>query len=240
MAAALAFVATKSLLCAGLVFPLGLLLLLLWQMMTSGGAKYEDMLNDVATGLRWVHDNRQQLHCPSQSPPAKLLFGGYSSGAHVAASLLQRPDVLKDHGLPEPTAGLCDAVLFLSGLFATWDVLHLQKGMLGAPMRWSGFTDWVFRFTFGDRSAKNTSPLQDVASSPVLPHVLIGCRSEVFGIAALEDAFGFVLCEDKYAAALKRIGVSDVRASKVDSNHFGMLLDSKFEAVLQDELGRQK
>jgi acetyl esterase/lipase len=239
---------SKSLSIAGLLFVLGSLLLLLWWTLTLGGAKYEHMLQDVATGLRWVHDNREELHCPSQPSPKKLLFGGYSSGAHVAAVLLQRPDVLKGHGLPAPTAGLCDGVLFLSGLFATWDLLHLQKGVLGGPMRQSGFTDWVFRFTFGEHRvwsrdeyltipANNTSPLQDVARTPNLPHVMIGCESEVFGIDALDDAFGFVLCQDRYAAALKQIGIP-VRASKVDSNHFGMFLDDRFMAMLRSELNR--
>jgi len=235
----LTFTATASFCDAGLVFLASAFQLLLWQKLTCSSATYEDMLADVACALRWVHDNRQHLHCPSQPPPTKLMFGGYSSGAHVAASLLQRTEILEANGLPQPSAGLCDSLIFLSGVFATFDVLHLQTGMLGGLIRSIGLTDAVFRWTFVNANSKSTSPLRDVARTPRLPHILIGCYSEAFGIAALEQAFGFVLCEDAYASALKQAGVP-VRASKIDSNHFGLFIHPTFAKVIGDELRRHK
>jgi len=71
------------------------------------------MMDDVAQALVWVRSHRAEL----APPDAKLIIGGYSSGGHVAVSLLQRPDKLAHFGLP-PAAG-CDGILLLSGVLAT-------------------------------------------------------------------------------------------------------------------------
>ena len=98
---------------------LGPLLLLLWHWLARGAASHEQMVDDVASALRWVRAHRADLVvAPGMPPPPKLVFGGYSSGAHVAACLLQRPGVCAARGLPPPSE-LCDGVLLLSGVLGT-------------------------------------------------------------------------------------------------------------------------
>ena len=69
------------------------------------GQPPDDMLDDVGSALRWVRENRSSLAAPDCEPAKVQIFGGYSSGGHVAASLLQRPDKLKQWGLPPLAAG---------------------------------------------------------------------------------------------------------------------------------------
>ena len=51
------------------------------------------LLDDVLVALRWVAAHHATLHAPGGAPATRLVFGGYSSGAHVAATLLQRAEL---------------------------------------------------------------------------------------------------------------------------------------------------
>ena len=68
-----------------------LVLGLLLRVAARGAATHAEMLEDVRRALRWVRTNRASLVYPGTGPARRLVFGGYSSGAHVAASLLARP-----------------------------------------------------------------------------------------------------------------------------------------------------
>lgn len=112
----------------------GLLLLLLraWDTAAVDSATIEEMVDDVAAALALVLRERDALlpaaadlstgfGLLSDSAPrlsGRTYFGGYSSGAHVASSLLlPRPPSVRArarHGLP---AQLCDCVLHISGVF---------------------------------------------------------------------------------------------------------------------------
>ena len=114
----------------------GLLLLLLraWDTAAVDSATIEEMVDDVAAALALVLRERDALlpaaadlstgfGLLSDSAPrlsGRTYFGGYSSGAHVASSLLlPRPPSVRArarHGLPLP-AQLCDCVLHISGVF---------------------------------------------------------------------------------------------------------------------------
>jgi hypothetical protein len=99
---------------------LGALLLLAWHPLARGAATHEQMIDDVASALLWVRAHRTELvAAPGAAPPAKMVFGGYSSGAHVAMCLLQRPDLLAARGLPPPAelcATACSSYLASSAL----------------------------------------------------------------------------------------------------------------------------
>ena len=142
-----------------------------WRLAARGSAKHAEMHEDGCDALKWVLANRAAL----APPTAKLVFGGYSSGAHVALSLLQRPKLFAAHGLPAPHA-LCDGVLLLSGVLGT----RLTCESKDKPLLSPGLTDTIAKLCFGVAGAAALpSPVHDVDSSPDLPHLLIGCEHEV-------------------------------------------------------------
>jgi len=201
----------------------------LWGLGARGSATFEQMLDDVATALQWVQANRASL--PQHGP--KVVFGGYSSGGHVASSLLQRPDVLAAHGLPSRIPELCDGVLLLSGVLGTRPTAGSK-----AP-RW--LTDAVNALVWGDELAALPSPVHAVGeigesggtASPaeLPPHLLVGCRHEVFGLRMLDTYF----CAADYAAVLGRRGVK-ARHVEVASDHWNVLNSAALSRALREEL----
>ena len=118
---------TASLLWWAYLLPLVFVLvcaLLKWS--ARGSATLNDMVDDVATAIAWVEqhphlifasgDNNQT--CRQRQRP-QVVFGGYSSGGHVAATLLQRPASYwkERHGLASPKE-LFDAIVYISGVLA--------------------------------------------------------------------------------------------------------------------------
>lgn len=196
----------------------------LWALGASGSASYEDMLHDVADALVWVSDNKEKLTSGSLSSPP-FVFGGYSSGGHVAAMLLQNPELLTSRGLPPPEK-LCDAVLMVSAVLA---VRHSTKEEpeKDAP-RWC--TNFVIEMVFGKTNAESLpSPLH--GTLPRLPHVLIGCEKEVFGFNFLNLFF----CSKKFAETLLRYG-TPARYVEIKSDHWNVLNSSALACALDDEL----
>lgn len=97
-----------------------------------GSAQMDDMMDDVATAIAWVQDNKDKVlvnrhhrssggdhEATSLAAECQVVFGGYSSGGHVSAMLLQQPDgYWKQRGLLPPHK-LFSAVLYISGVLAT-------------------------------------------------------------------------------------------------------------------------
>jgi hypothetical protein len=94
----------------------------LWLATARASASHTDMMEDVAQALAWVRLNRGLL-CDTPELLTTTWFGGYSSGANVAASVLAQPDsFFSARGLPPPSTGeLCDGVIHLSGVFGDGD-----------------------------------------------------------------------------------------------------------------------
>ena len=106
-----------------------------------GSATLDDMVDDVAAAMAWVQDNTNLVVMPScrgnnnnnddtttRALP-KIVFGGYSSGGHVAATLLQRPDAYwKERGLQQP-----DAVLYISAVLAVQPITTTLRQQHGPP-----------------------------------------------------------------------------------------------------------
>ena len=201
----------------------GSLTALAWILAANGAATHDEMLEDVCMALKWIVANRESLThvapaapgAASQMPP--LVFGGYSSGAHVAMSLLQRPALLASHGLAAPSR-LCAGVLLLSGV--------LGKRPLGPHTSFltPRLSDVILNCAFGRAGvAALPSPVDDVELSPNTPHLLIGCQHEVFGLWAVEAAMNDVLfCSAQMVTRLKARGVP-ARLIEVQSDHWFML-----------------
>ena len=225
-------------------FPFVLLVALAWYFAARGAATHDDMLEDVCTALKWVLANRATTlsqaapaadgchaaaaaaSAASSSPPPTLVFGGYSSGAHVAVSLLQRPELLAASELPPPSE-LCSGVLLLSGVLGTR--LTQPRTSAASP----ALTDIILRACWGSTAAAALpSPVHSAERSPPLPHLLLGCEHEVFGLPLVEAAMNDVLfCSREFTRRLVARGVS-AELVEVRSDHW-FVLGSK---VLHDAL----
>lgn len=213
---------------------------MLWHLAARGAATHDEMLEDVCCALRWVLASRATLaHAgpaaapSSDSPPPPLpplVFGGYSSGAHVAVSLLQRPQLLTAHGLPPPPE-LCAGVLLLSGVLGT-RLTQPATSFLSPHL-----TDLVVTTAFGSAGAKALpSPVHEAERSPALPHLLLGCVHEVFGLPAVEAAFNDVMfCSRELAARLQARGVP-AELIEVPSDHWFVLGSKELQAALRGAL----
>lgn len=191
--------------------------------LSRGAATYDDMLDDVSRALAWVRTNRDRLVAPSQ----RLVFGGYSSGAHVASTLLTRPDVLAARGVPAPKQW-CDGVILLSG------VLGVRPGApLSTSASWAaGLPGLIVRNVFGKEAAASLpSPVHMISQQLPLPHLLIYCEHEVFNLQPIERAMGVMFCSEMYGAALKARGV-DALMLPVQSDHWAVLNSKGFASAL--------
>ena len=195
-----------------------------------GAADFEDMVRDVADALYWVQKYRATvyLRIPGDtSPQQKLVFGGYSSGGHTAAALMQRPKLLEARGLPKPEE-LFDAALFISGVLA----VRPPKTTTNAAHPSTWLTDLVTRVVFGKQGASRLpSPLHTLHKQPRIPHVLIGCIEEVFGLPWMDVFF----CSRDFCQSLRRYGVP-ARLVEVNSDHWNILGSRSLSSVLGKEL----
>lgn len=97
-----------------LTFCLGLLLM---ELAGNGSATFSQMQNDVMDALAYVEKNKKRLglNISSELP---IIFGGYSSGGHVASCCTQEPDLWKHRNLPTPDI-YCESLLYLSPVLST-------------------------------------------------------------------------------------------------------------------------
>lgn len=206
-----------------------------WHALAFGAASHDEMMDDVALALKWIRNNRERLvmcgdDADTPARPRLQIFGGYSSGAHVAMSLLQRPGKLAQNGLTAPMAGF-DGVLLLSG------VCSARGGMpLPAPKWATRIVSAITSVVFGsDAAEKLPSPVHTPQLTPAVPHLLIHCRHEGFGIRPLEAVLDVLLCSKQYAAALSERGLP-VQVRPVDSDHWTVLNSGALSDALQEKL----
>lgn len=237
--------------------------LLVWQHLARGAATFGMMMEDVCQALKWVRAHRDELGptappatysawgrlpgragAEAEKPPlqSKVVFGGYSSGGHVAISLLHRPELLAKQSLPPPTE-LCDGVLLLSGLLGT----SLSCPPAEAPRLAPRLTDAITRLVFGGAAAAELpSPVHEAGAeagaaaasrSPPLPHVFIDCAHEVFGLPLIEKALGVYFCGREMHRRLRARGVTSTHL-EVNSDHWRVLRSKPLVAALRKALTR--
>jgi len=206
-----------------------------------GAADFDEMLHDVAEALCWVqrHKDSELLRKNSFSgsfmeekkdgseheTPQPLVFGGYSSGGHVAATLMQRPDLFTKKGLPAPHE-FCDAALFISGVLAV-------RPPPSTDISYSTWcTDLVTTVVFGKSGAAILpSPLHGIHKQPKVPHLLIGCENEVFGLAWMDVFF----CSRAFCESLNERKVP-AKLVEVKSDHWNILGSRSLRNALSTEL----
>jgi acetyl esterase/lipase len=186
-----------------------------------GAATLDDMHEDVATALTFIQLNKTLL-ASSTTTNAKFVFGGYSSGGHVAATLLQNDVLWKRHSLAAPTQ-LFSGILYISA------VLSVRKADYsgGCPTAW--LTNLVMWTVWGPNAHTIPSPL--VGSLPKLPHVLIGNVNEVFGLGILDAFFS----SEAYVNRAKSMGVPAIYRP-VPCDHWNILASRALRDALEHEL----
>jgi hypothetical protein len=206
------------------------MLLLLWIFLAwqgQGAATLDDMVQDVADALHFIHSELSLPHRPSADPtsPSKkspILLGGYSSGGHVVATLLssQYSDKIKTLQEPEWIQG----VFYLSG------VLSLDSWLMNA-VTLTEFGKWA-----RDIPSPYTQQPQQRRCLPqpstIYPHLIIGCRYETFGVPVLDAT----LCAPAYAKWLSSQHHVPARCVLVDSNHWSVLNSRALSVALQENL----
>lgn len=216
-----------------------------------GSASFSVMLNDVTEALVWIQHHRKHQQdsitnlLVSSSP---IIFGGYSSGGHVAATLLQTPELFISHGLPPPEK-LFTSILMISAVLAVRPLeiiddtfTNKQKQLVTSwsPPRW--FTDFILFLVWGKKEADNIpSPIQHLfnnvdnpqESTFNLPHLFIGCKHEVFGLNVLDLMF----CSKQYVQILQSKGCNtNAKRVEVKSNHWSILNSTNFAIAIQENI----
>ena len=224
-----------------------------------GAASFDDMQKDVMDALAWLHVNETRLgldrhpttnkrgggteHQQQQQQQAEwknrrrrlFVFGGYSSGGHVAATVLQNPTLWTDQNLAKPRIH-CDSILYISPVLATraYDaILRAAPAFLWSPPSPIWLTGSVVRAVFGHVTGQVPSPIHTYDRSPRVPHVFIGCKNEMFGLTWLDTFF----CSSDYNGLLNGMGIES-RYRTVRSDHWNILSSAELKVVLGEELGR--
>ena len=180
------------------------------------GATIDEMVNDVNDSLVYVQSHRQELGLPSHSKSPKLVLGGYSSGAHVAAtwysrqsSSLSSSSTSKKSNVPATNLNSSSSpykdivgIMYLSG------VLSLDSWLMH-----------VVTWTVFNKSGNDIpSPIQQLptfsSSNIAVKHLLIGCNNETFGIPILDATF----CSKEYVQKLSRSYSSPMPSSASNSS----------------------
>ena len=208
-----------------------------------GAAGIHDMVSDVSSALGYIDVHAHEWGLGGLEPQnlnhknsIPVVFGGYSSGAHVAATLLTVSPLSpllsvtskEPHKLKHLTIR---SVLYLSG------VLDVSA----EPFLMS----LLSRLVLGKPPSEVPSPLRALASLDEMtigsfpPHVLIGCKREVFGWSILDSAF----CANEYAETLRSSRHTD-ETSKVQLillddwtvNHWSILSSLALRKALRNVL----
>ena len=106
-----------------------------------------------------------------------------------------------------------------------------------APAWAAAIADAITAVIFGGREAskKLPSPVHTPHLTPSVPHLLVYCRHEVFGIAALESILDILLCSTHYASALIARGLP-VQQRPVESDHWFVLGSKALSDVVESAL----
>lgn len=226
---------TLSMLCLWMIQPTYYEYWLLgWFLLSCQGkdaATMDDMLQDVENAMDFIHNNTQCLGLEKNNDTeTTFIVGGYSSGAHLAATYLNQLKKFK-RKQEERIVG----VLFLSGVLSLkcWEMNLLCQTVFGvfsntlpSPL------EMLSSSSENPKKNKNSSTLLPMICN--LPHLLIGCRHEVFGLPILDHAF----CSTEYCQRLKMANKLSrcVLIQGWNSNHWTILSSFGLTQALEENL----
>ena len=147
-------------------------------------AKIDQMAGDVAKAILWVHQHAREY----RGDPNRIIVGGHSAGAQLAALVCTDNRYLKNEGL---TLSIIKGCVPVDG-----DTYDVPLQIATVEERRAN----IYRQTFGDEaSQKNLSPITHVAKGRYLPPFLI---------LHVADHPETKLQSEKLAQALTEAGIS--------------------------------
>jgi hypothetical protein len=224
-----------------------LLLYMLLEYSSRGAASFDDMLHDVAQAMACYFDHHHKRQSSSPNDTA-IYFGGYSSGAHVALTLLQRSDVWNNYLSTKPPTQLLNGILIISGVLAVRpETIPLPAPSSSNNKKQTTFmslghdkpqwlTNWVMQTVWGkDRQHDIPSPIAQ-EQFPKLPHLIVGNVCELcFGwCSPWLDVF-FLGSPEIYVEILLAHGIPG-RYRPVHSDHWNILASPQLRHILREEL----
>ncbi len=211
-----------------------------WYWQGQGAATLKDMLYDVSTALNHVDKHIVHWHGGEwrhkTDDKLPIIFGGYSSGAHVAATLLSNPSLT-----PLPTE---DTVTKLESMEIS-HILYVSGFLCVSPKDW--ITTFLTLVVLGEWPSNVPSPLQHLKSRgggvlkafgkarPHPQHTLIGCQHEVFGLPILNSAF----CSDEYVKEMNKQSEGSaewIPLNEWTCNHWSVLSSMSLRKALHKSL----
>jgi len=224
-----------------------------------GSAELEDMMSDVSEAIEWVKCNKHALvlenHDMNNLP--KMIFGGYSSGGHVSATLMNKRYFWEKYG------DIISGIIMISGVLAvkpvkvempfksttsslstviTSDDSFQSEGDCDEHQtnpsflmdfgndkpRW--LTDKIMSIVWGEDQYKIPSPIDNL-HPPKVPRLLVGNHKEMFGLNWLDIFF----CSKEYHRRLIQKGIPSVYR-EVSSDHWNILASNELKEALREEL----
>lgn len=180
-----------------------------WQ--AKGAAHLDDMIHDITQALQYIRHNILE-----QQEKNNIILGGYSSGGHVVATWLSRQT--------EPLPWI-RGVLYVSG------VLSLDAPLMNV-VTLSVFGKWAHAIPSPYTNRGGTT--MTLSPPPAtLPHLVIGCHNETFGIPILDATF----CASAYVQHLQtQRPTIQAKCVLVHSNHWFILSSDALSFALQQHL----
>lgn len=95
----------------------------------------------------------------------------------------------------------------------------------------SWFTNFILKTVWGEYAPNLTSPLVQL-NDPALPHLLVGCKNELFGLRLLDVFFA----SRQFMEKVQRITGKPAVYVEVDSDHWRILNSTALRETLRIEL----
>ena len=158
--------------------------LLLIQLGGIGAATHEDMQQDVMDALAWLRANESKLGLKhtkaaavkeegpieidatktTKSSKRLFIFGGYSSGGHVAAAVTQRPELWTDRNLLIED---CDSILYISPVLATKSYQDVVLKKMSSLSSSSSLPSLTPSDTSSDQLSRQSSIMSEASATVV-------------------------------------------------------------------------
>ncbi|KAL3922252.1 MAG: hypothetical protein SGILL_002305 [Bacillariaceae sp.] len=216
-----------------------------WYWQGKGAASLKEMVEDVSNALTfvdkhiddWWQSDDSDSDSKSDDDKIPIIFGGYSSGAHVSATLMQSPSLTPLASANDSTSATTLKnmeivhVMYISGF------LHpAPDSFVGTSMTLAALNEWPSNVHSPFETLKAQGSVRTRRRPKEPPHTLIGCQNEIFGLPILLSAF----CSKDYATTLNENN-GDGSAEWIPlkdwtANHWSVLATMGLRRVMHDSL----
>ena len=206
---------------------LPLLPLLYWDYISSGDARYNTMISDIADCLSYIYKNRLDIS-KSTGSNGNFIVGGYSSGSHILLSVLQSGILQSEKYNMPPINKLYSALLFVSGVFSTSPFPCEQEEFCFTAFIRKTFLQAIFKNSYPEVIKR--SPIHNIDKLPRnIPYIISYCRNEIFSIKWIEDTFSSLFSSRQFIEQADKINKNDlpIVSLELECNHWTILNSDK-------------